>query len=39
LALQSGLELRFFIDSSTGQPHIYIHSVTEVEVEDSGAAD
>jgi hypothetical protein len=34
LALQSGVELRFFIDSSTGQPHIYSHSVTEVEVED-----
>jgi len=34
LALQSGVELRFFIDSSTGQPHIYGHSVTEVEVED-----
>ena len=34
LALQSGVELRFFIDSATGQPHIYGHSVTEVEVED-----
>jgi hypothetical protein len=28
------VELRFFIDSSTGQPHIYLHSLTEVEVED-----
>jgi hypothetical protein len=34
LALQSGVEPRFFIDPSTGQPHIYGHSVTEVEVED-----
>jgi hypothetical protein len=33
-ALQSIVELRFFIDSSTGQPHIYGHNVTEVEVED-----
>ena len=28
------MELRFFIDSATGQPHIYGHSVTELEVED-----
>jgi hypothetical protein len=28
------VELRFFIDSSTGQPHIYAHSVSEAEVED-----
>lgn len=28
------MEVRFFIDSSTGQPHIYRHSVTEAEVED-----
>ena len=28
------MELRFFIDSSTGEPHIYGHNVTEVEVED-----
>jgi hypothetical protein len=34
LALKSGVEPRFFIDPSTGQPHIYGHSVTEVEVED-----
>jgi hypothetical protein len=34
VALQSGVEPRFFIDPSTGQPHIYGHSVTEVEVED-----
>ena len=34
LALQSGVELRFFIDSSTGQPHIDGHRVTEMEVED-----
>ena len=34
MALQSGVELRFFIDPATGQPHIYGHSVTEVEVED-----
>ncbi len=33
-ALQSGVELRFFIDSSTGQPHIYGHNVSEAEVED-----
>ncbi len=34
MALQSGVELRFFIDPAIGQPHIYGHSVTEVEVED-----
>jgi hypothetical protein len=34
VALQSGVELRFFIDSRTGQPHIYRHSVTELEVEE-----
>ena len=34
LALQSGVEPRFFIDLSTGQPHIYGHNVTEAEVED-----
>ena len=34
MALQSGVELRFFIDSATGQPHIYGHNVTEVEIED-----
>jgi Domain of unknown function (DUF4258) len=28
------VELRFFIDPSTGQPHIYGHDVTEAEVED-----
>lgn len=28
------MELRFFIDSSTGQPHIYGYNVTEAEVED-----
>jgi hypothetical protein len=28
------VELRFFIDPSTGQPHIYAHSVSEAEVED-----
>jgi hypothetical protein len=28
------VELRFFIDVSTGQPHIYGHSVSEAEVED-----
>ena len=28
------VELRFFIDASTGQPHIYEHNVTEAEVED-----
>jgi len=28
------VELRFFIDSATGQPHIYRHDVTEAEVED-----
>ena len=28
------MELRFFIDSSTGQPHINGHNVTEAEVED-----
>jgi Domain of unknown function (DUF4258) len=33
-ALQSTVELRFFIDPSTRQPHIYGHNVTEVEVED-----
>jgi hypothetical protein len=35
LAIQSGVELRFFIDRSTGQPHIYSHSVTEAEVEET----
>lgn len=34
MALQSGVELRFFVDTGTGQPHIYGHSVTEAEVED-----
>ena len=33
-AVQSVVELRFFIDSSTGQPHIYGHNVSEAEVED-----
>lgn len=28
------MELRFFLDASTGQPHIYRHNVTEREVED-----
>jgi hypothetical protein len=28
------VELRFFIDPSTGLPHIYNHSVSEAEVED-----
>jgi hypothetical protein len=28
------VQLRFFIDPSTGQPHVYSHSVTEPEVED-----
>lgn len=28
------MQLRFFIDPSTGQPHIYFHSVTEAEAED-----
>lgn len=28
------MELRFFIDPATGQPHINGHGVTEVEVED-----
>lgn len=28
------MELRFFIDPSTGEPHIYGHNVTEGEVED-----
>ena len=28
------MELRFFIDPATGQPHIYGHNVTELEVED-----
>ena len=28
------MELRFYIDPSTGQPHIYGHDVTEAEVED-----
>ena len=28
------MELRFFIDPSTGQPHIHGHNVTEAEVED-----
>ncbi len=28
------MELRFFIDPSSGQPHIYGHDVTEAEVED-----
>jgi hypothetical protein len=34
LALQSGAEPRFFINASTGEPHIYDHNVTEAEVED-----
>ena len=33
-ALQSIVQLRFFIDSSTGQPHIYGHNITEGEVEE-----
>lgn len=28
------MELRFFIDPSTGQPHIYKHGVSESEVEE-----
>ena len=28
------MELRFFIDPTTGQPHIHGHDVTEAEVED-----
>jgi uncharacterized protein DUF4258 len=28
------VELRFFIDPASGQPHIYGHDVTEAEVED-----
>lgn len=28
------MELRFYIDSETGSPHLYRHHVTEVEVED-----
>ena len=28
------MELRFFIDPATGQPHIYGHRVSEAEVED-----
>jgi hypothetical protein len=28
------VELRFFLDGSTGQPHIYAHNATEAEVED-----
>jgi hypothetical protein len=28
------VDLRFFIDPATGQPHIHGHRVTEVEVED-----
>ena len=34
LAVQSVVELRFFVDPSTGQPHIHGHAVTEAEVED-----
>jgi hypothetical protein len=34
LALQSGVELRFFFDPATGHPHIDGHGVTEAEVED-----
>lgn len=33
-ALQSNVVLRFYIDPSTGQPHIYRHDVDEDEVED-----
>ena len=33
-ALESVVELRFLIDPSTGQPHIYGHNVTEVEVDE-----
>ena len=28
------MELRFYIDPETGEPHIYNHDVTEEEVED-----
>lgn len=28
------MELRFFVDPSTGEPHIHGHDVTEAEVED-----
>ena len=33
-ALQSVVEVRFFVDVSTGQPHIHGHDVSEAEVED-----
>lgn len=32
--LQSGVDLRFYVDPSTGQPHIERHGVMEAEVED-----
>ena len=28
------MEIRFYLDSATGQPHIYNHDVTEKEVEE-----
>ena len=28
------MEIRFFIDPTTGQPHIYRHNFTEAEVQD-----
>ena len=28
------MEIRYYIDPETGEPHIYGHTVTEVEVED-----
>jgi hypothetical protein len=28
------MRLRFYLDSRTGQPHIYGHNVTEAEIED-----
>jgi hypothetical protein len=34
VALQSDVQLRFFIDPSTGEPQICGHSVTEAEVEE-----
>src|ERR1700752_2262464 len=33
-APEAGMQLRFYADPDTGQPHIYTHGVTEKEVEE-----
>jgi hypothetical protein len=33
-SLGAGMQLRFYVDPDTGQPHIYTHGVTEQEVQE-----